>query len=97
MNAKAHERRTEQKELETRVDQQVGRMQRADRERPTLLAQSTYLGTISVLFIAPVIAGAFLGRWLDTLMPGYTVRWTVSMIFLGIVIGAYNVYLFIRD
>ena len=95
--ANIRKRDEQQKELESRVDQQVERIKRADRERPTLLAQSTYLGTISVLFIAPVIAGAFLGRWLDTLMPGYTVRWTLSLIFLGIGIGAYNVYLFIRD
>lgn len=91
------ERETEQRELETRVDRQVERMKRADRERPTLLGQSMYLGTISVLFVVPVVAGAFLGRWLDEKMPGYTVGWTVSLIFLGVVIGGYSVYLFIRE
>jgi ATP synthase protein I len=38
-----------------------------------------------------------LGRWLDSRLPGYQVYWTVSMIFLGVVIGAVNVYLLIRE
>jgi len=88
---------TAQRELETRVDRQVERIKRADRERPTLLGQSMYLGTIGVLFVAPVVAGAFVGRWLDEKMAGYTVGWTVSLIFLGVVIGGYSVYLFIRE
>ena len=90
-------RLTEQDELETRVGLQAERMERAGRERPTLLGQSVFLGTIGVLLVVPIVAGAFLGRWLDEKMPGYTVGWTVSMIFLGVVIGAYNVYLFIRE
>jgi ATP synthase protein I len=56
-----------------------------------------YLGTIGVLLVVPVVAGAFLGRWLDERMQGYTVGWTVSLIFLGVVIGGYSVYLFIRE
>lgn len=87
----------DQRELETRIGLQVERIKRAGRERPTLLGQSVFLGTVGVLLVAPIVAGAFLGRWLDEKMPGYTVGWTVSMIFLGVVIGAYNVYLFIRE
>ncbi|MDH3315780.1 MAG: AtpZ/AtpI family protein [Betaproteobacteria bacterium] len=87
----------ERRELETRVGRQVERIKRADRERPTLLGQSVFLGTIGVLFVIPIVAGAFLGRWLDEKMPGYTVGWTVSLILLGVVIGAYNVFLFVRE
>lgn len=72
-------------------------MKQADRDRPTLLAQTAYIGTLGLLFVLPVVAGAYLGRWLDGLAAGYSIRWTLSMIFLGVIIGAFNVYIFIRD
>lgn len=72
-------------------------MQQAERDRPTLLAQTAYIGTLGLLFVVPVVAGAYLGRWLDSLAAGYSIRWTLSMIFLGVMIGAVNVYLFIRE
>jgi Putative F0F1-ATPase subunit Ca2+/Mg2+ transporter len=40
--------------------------------------------------VLPVVAGAYLGRWLDSLVAGYSVRWTVSLILLGVVVGAVN-------
>ncbi len=86
-----------QQKLEESVERQVRRMKQAKRERRTLIGQSVYLGTVGILFVLPVIAGAYLGRWLDSLTPDYQVRWTVSMIFLGIVVGAVNVYFFIRE
>jgi ATP synthase protein I len=55
-----------------------------------------YGGTLGLLFITPLVAGAYLGRWLDTLLSGYSVRWTISMILLGISVGAYNVFRFMQ-
>ena len=72
-------------------------MQQADRDRPTLLAQTAVIGTLGLMFVLPVVAGAYLGRWLDSLAAGYSIRWTLSMIFLGVIIGAINVYFFIRE
>lgn len=56
-----------------------------------------YGGTLGLLFVVPIVAGAYLGRWLDTLVSGYSVRWTVSLIVLGITVGGYNVFRFLRD
>ena len=56
-----------------------------------------YGGTLGLLFVVPIVAGAYLGRWLDTLVTGYSVRWTVSLIVLGITVGGYNVFRFLRD
>lgn len=84
-------------ELGKHLDRQAKRLQRAERERPTLLGQTVYLGTLGLLFVLPVIGGAYLGRWLDTLLAGYSVHWTVSLILLGVFLGALNVYLFIRE
>ena len=72
-------------------------MKQAERERRTLVGESVYLGTLGVMFVVPVIAGAYFGQWLDTLSEGYGVHWTVSMIVLGVIVGAMNVYLFIRE
>jgi len=83
--------------LEERLDRQVRRIRRARDERESLLGETVYLGTVGVLFVLPVIGGAYLGRWLDDGLAGYSVHWTVSMILLGVLIGAVNVYLFIRD
>ena len=84
-------------ELKQHVTKQIGRMQQAEKERPTLLAQTAYLGTLGLLIVVPVIVGAYLGRWLDGSVEGYSLRWTLSFIILGVGVGAVNVYLFIKE
>lgn len=84
-------------QLRRSVEKQVKRMKRADRERDSLLAQSVYLGTLTLLFVLPVIFGAYLGNWLDEMAQGYSMRWTMGLIFIGMAIGLINVYLFIRE
>ena len=87
----------ENNQLRERIDQQARRFKKAEDERRSLLAQTIYLGTLGLLFVLPVIGGAYLGRWLDGLAAGYSIRWTLSLILLGVFIGAVNVYLFIRE
>ena len=89
--------KNDKQQLQQRIDEQVERLKKAERERPTLLAQTTYIGTLGLLFVLPVVAGAYLGRWLDGMIAGYSMRWTLSMIFLGLVVGAVNVYLYVRE
>ena len=84
-------------QLRRRVELQARRMKQAERERPTLLSQTVYIGTLGLLFVVPLVGGAYLGLWLDSLAQGYSVRWTLSMILLGVVLGGVNVYLFIRE
>ena len=84
-------------QLRKRVEQQARRMKQAEKDRPTLIAQTVYMGTLGLEFVLPVGGGAYLGRWLDGLVEGYSIRWTMSMLFLGIIIGAVNVYLLIRE
>jgi len=89
--------RSRQQKLEESVQKRVRRMKQADKERQTLIAQSVYLGTLGVVFVLPVVAGAYLGQWLDSLSEGYEVQWTVSLIILGVIIGGINVYYFVRE
>ena len=79
------------------IERQVRRMEKAKLERSTLLSQTVYIGVLGLVFVLPVVGGAYLGRWLDSLVAGYSIRWTLSMIFLGVVVGAMNVYLLVRE
>ena len=83
--------------LRETIERQAERMRRAERERPGLLAQTAYLGTLALLFIVPVLGGGYLGRWIDDRLAGYSVRWTISLLLAGVAVGALNVYLFVRE
>ena len=89
--------RLEREQLERDMERQAARIRRAAKERRTLAGETVYLGTIGVLFVAPVIGGAYLGRWLDDRLLGYSIHWTLSAILLGVLVGSVNVYLFIRE
>lgn len=82
--------------LRKQVEKQVRRMQDAEKDKDTLLAQTIYLGTLGILFVLPVIVGAYFGLWLDEQSARYSSVWTLGFTVLGIAIGALNVYLFIR-
>lgn len=83
--------------LKRSVEREVKRMKRAERDRDSLLALTGYLGSLALMFLIPVIAGAYLGHWLDEQASGFSTRWTVSLIVLGLVIGAANVVIYIRE
>ncbi len=84
-------------DLGRRVERQLRRLEQAERDRPTLIGQTVYLGALGLLFVLPVVGGAYLGAWLDGFAAGYSIRWTVSLILLGVIVGAVNVWLFIRE
>jgi len=84
-------------DLRLQVERQARRMKKAERERPTLVGQTIYIGTLGLLFVLPVVGGAYLGQWLDGLVEGYSIRWTMSLILVGVVVGVLNVYLFIKE
>ncbi len=87
----------EYQQLKKRVETQAKRLRKARDEQGTLIAQTLFVGTLGLLLVLPVLAGAYLGHWLDSLSDGYSVRWTLGLILLGVVLGAMNVYLFIRE
>lgn len=87
---------TPEQEFRKRVARHVQRLKKADDERPTLLAQTVYVGVLGLLLVLPVVGGAYLGLWLDRQFEGYSMRWTLSLIVVGVVVGGVNVYYFIR-
>ena len=83
--------------LQKQLALQAQRMKQAEKDRPTLMSQTVYMGTLGLIFVLPLVGGAYLGSWLDGLATGYSIRWTMSLLFIGVVVGATNVYLFIRE
>jgi ATP synthase protein I len=83
--------------LSKAVEKQVERQKKAEKQRSTLLGQTVYIGTLGLLFVLPVVGGAYLGVWLDNMATAYSVRWTISLILVGVFVGAVNVYLFVRE
>ncbi len=86
-----------QNELKKSIRSHIEKIEKSKKEHTTILAQTVYLGTIGFIFILPVIMGAYLGLWLDEKLKGFSFSWTISLIIVGIFIGAMNVYLFIRE
>jgi ATP synthase protein I len=83
--------------LKDEVTKQARRIKRAEEDRPTLLAQAVHLGTLGLMLVLPIVVGAYLGRWLDEQMAGYSMRWTLSLMALGVVIGAWTVYRAVKE
>lgn len=88
---------SDEQELVAQAEIEAERIKKAEEDRPTVLAQTAYVGVLGLLFVLPVIGGAYLGHWIDSLLAGYSMRWTLSLIFLGVVVGGVNVYYFIRE
>ena len=83
--------------LKEKVECQIKRIKKAERERPHLISQTIYIGTLGLVMVLPVVAGVYLGRWVDSLLEGYSVRWTLSLLITGVVIGFFNVYYLIKE
>lgn len=84
------------RKLMDQTGRDLRRLEEKERHPATWVGVVFYGGTLGLLLALPIVAGAYLGRWLDSLVAGYSVRWTVSLIVLGIALGIYNVVRFIR-
>jgi ATP synthase protein I len=83
--------------LADEVERQAQRMRKAEEEKPTIIGQTVYLGTLGLVFVLPIVGGAYLGHWLDGMAAGYSMRWTLSLILLGVFTGGLNVYFLLRE
>lgn len=85
-----------EEKLKSEIKKDLDRIERAKQEKRTLLAQTVYLGTLGLMLALPIVGGAYLGSWLDNKLKGYSVSWTITLILLGVFVGAMNVYLFVK-
>ena len=84
-------------QLDKDVKRDAQRKEKAERESSTLLQATRILGVLGFVLVLPIVIGAYLGQWLDGFSNGYSVRWTVGFILLGVVIGSVNAYLLLKD
>jgi ATP synthase protein I len=81
-------------QLKNKIEHQVKRIKKAEHDpRPNLPS----IGTLGLVMILPIIGGVYLGHWLDDRVEGYSMHWTISLLFAGLVIGIFNVYFLIKD
>lgn len=84
----------DRQQLKHKIDNQVKRIKKAEHEqRPNLPS----IGMLGLVMVLPIIAGAYLGHWLDDKVEGYSMHWTLSLLFAGLVVGIFNVYFLIKD
>lgn len=86
-----------QKLLKKKIESQIKRIKKAEHDRPNLLSQTIYIGTLGLVLILPIIGGVYLGLWLDEMMEGYSARWTLGLLFTGLLVGIFNVYFLVKD
>lgn len=79
------------------IERDSSRQHKAEHEPAGLFGLMLYGGTLGLLFIIPIVAGAYFGRWLDSTNPEFDTRWTISFILLGLATGFWNVFWYIRE
>lgn len=87
----------DRRKLKAQVKRQLKRMDDAERNRPGTMAQTAALGVLGLLMVIPVVVGAYLGHWVDRTWGDSDGRWTLGLILTGVVVGAVNVYLYLRE
>jgi len=87
---------TQQQKLQQKVDEETQRLKRAAQHKHSLLIYSSYVGALGMVLVLPIVGGAYLGRWLDSFDTGFSISWTVSLIFVGVIVGAVNAYYLIK-
>lgn len=97
MTAPDPSRQKEQDKLADAVRRDQQRDDTARRKRHGAWRYTVMLGTVAVMLVLPAVAGAYLGQWLDSGQSTFSSRWTVSLIVVGVVVGAYNAYAFIKE
>jgi ATP synthase protein I len=87
---------TQRDEFRESVERDSERQKKGEQHRAGFFGMLLYGGTLGLLLVLPIVGGAYLGRWLDSLSETFVTRWTVSCIVLGVAAGVWNVYWYLR-
>ena len=80
----------EKRKLTEEVEKSARELARSRREKG-FWHYTAMLGVGGWLFVLPVVAGAYLGRFLDRKVQA-GISWTITCIMLGLALGLYNVW-----
>jgi ATP synthase protein I len=86
--------RNEKKNFADQIEQSAGRLLKSRGEQRTFWQWASRVGVGGWLFAIPVVAGAYLGKYLDHGSSG-KISWTVTFILLGIAAGTFNLWQFL--
>ncbi len=81
----------EQEEFPSEIEKKVRRLLQSRDDKAGFWHYASLIGGGGWLFVIPVIAGAYLGRFLDKHVKA-GISWTLTLMLLGIAIGTYNVW-----
>ena len=80
----------EKRKLTREVEKSAAEISRSRREKG-FWHYASLIGVGGWLFVLPVVAGAYLGNFLDKRVH-QGISWTITCILLGFALGAYNVW-----
>lgn len=75
------------------IEKSAKELLKARKEGPGFWHYASIIGVGGWVFVIPIVAGAYLGRFLDRKIQS-GVSWTITLIIIGIFAGGYNVWLF---
>lgn len=82
------------RKLSEKVGKSAEELIKARKEQSRFWHYAQILGVGGWLFVIPVVAGAYIGRYLDEKSRG-NISWTITLIIIGIAVGAYNIWYFL--
>jgi ATP synthase protein I len=81
----------EKKTFSKDIEKSAKELMKARKEK-TFWHYASVIGVGGWLFVIPIVAGAYLGRYLDKKIGG--ISWTITFIIIGIAVGIYNFWYF---
>lgn len=84
-----------ERKFSEKVEKSAEELLKARREKSRFWHYAQVLGVGGWLFVIPVVAGAYLGRYLDSKVGGDKISWTITFIIIGIAVGIYNIWYFL--
>jgi ATP synthase protein I len=82
------------KPFSEKVEKSAEDLMKSRKEKSRFWHYAQMLGVGGWLFVIPVVAGAYLGRYLDERTRG-EISWTITFIIIGVAVGAYNIWYFL--
>jgi ATP synthase protein I len=76
------------------IDKSAKELLKGRKEKTSFWRYAYIIGVGGWLFVIPIVAGAYLGRYLDKKTEGGGISWTITFIIIGIAIGIYNIWHF---
>lgn len=80
--------------LSEKVEKSAEELRKARDEKSRFWHYAQMLGVGGWLFAIPVVAGAYIGRYMDRKVGG-EISWTITLIIVGIAVGVYNIWYFL--